>query len=204
MQHHRLKSSVVFCILLLSGTASANAADKNSRVCTAVQQFAVDVAKRMQAGTGAKEEFDMHGGLDAISKGMLNIINYVHTHRVNKGIAPARIGSLTLARCQNGAFGKLEYSDLPEEYDPDYQQENGFERYPDAFLPAEQSAPMETPAIDSTDDQDSVAANPACLQYRQRIRQLDEQMRTGYSSEAGDQLREQRRQYRELANKNCS
>lgn len=195
----------VLCALAFSANAGADSGNEGKEVCRAVQRFSVDVAERMRSGIGADREFDLHGGLDALSKPMLNIINYVHSHRVNGTIPPARIGALTLAKCENGSFGGLSYADLPEKYDPGYRKGEDGETAGNGGLPAvtpglQQGFGRENRNVDSGNGR----PDPHCEMYRQKIKEIDDRMRDGYTSEAGNSIREERRRYRQLVNEHCS
>lgn len=193
----------VSCVLIC-GTVTGGNAGESREVCRAVQRFAVDVAERMRSGVSADQEFDSHGGLDALSKPVLNIINYVHSHRVNRDVQPLRIGALTLAKCENGSFGGLSYADLPESYDPGYQGEDEEgETAGNAVSPAIPPGLRQDSGQNLNGSPDS-APDPRCELYRQQIKDIDDRMRRGYTSEAGDSIREERRHYRELINKHCS
>lgn len=193
----------VSCVLIC-GTGAGGSADESREVCRAVQRFAVDVAERMRSGISADQEFDSHGGLDALSKPALNIINYVHSHRVNGNVQPLRIGALTLAKCENGSFGGLSHADLPESYDPGYQRKNeDGETAGNEVLPAIPQGLLQEPG-QNLNSSPGGAPDARCEMYRQQIKDIDDRMRRGYTSEAGDSIREERRHYRELINKHCS
>lgn len=193
---------VIFCIPAFIGD-SAGMEERD--VCAAAQRFSVDVAGRMRSGVSADREFNANGGIDAISKGMLNIINHVHSYRINGDISAARIGSLTFAKCKNGAFGKLSYADLPEQYDPAYQQEYEAEAMPENAGRSIKAPDRHVPDPDSESlNPGNIGSTTNCEMYKQRVKEIDDEMRAGYSSTAGDSLREERKKYRELANKYCS
>jgi hypothetical protein len=190
--------TLIFCAL----APGVVGADESPDVCTAAQRFATDAAKRMRSGVGADQEFGSYGGVDAVSKPMLNIINYVHSHRVNKNLAPVRIGALTLAKCNNGSFGKLGYADLPEQYDPDYEKTGA-----DSQTAASGDSPAALPGGQqdvNAADADSAGSHINCEMYKRRIKEIDAQMRDGYTTGAGDSMRDERRKYRELIHKHCS
>ena len=56
------------------------------------------------------------GGVDALSRGTVNIIDYVHQLRRNDNISTARIRALSTAKCQAGGFGAVACVGLPPDY----------------------------------------------------------------------------------------
>lgn len=196
------KRLLAVCILFCG--SGSGASDEGGDVCRAAQRFAVDAAERMRSGVSANQEFDSHGGLDALSKPLLNIINYVHSHRVNANVQPARIGALTLAKCENGSFGALSYADLPEIYDPAYQRRNEDVEPDGHVLPAVPPDVRQGGGLENPGDPGNGAPDAQCRMYKQRIKEIDDRMRGGYSSETGESAREERRRYRELINRHCS
>ena len=84
----------------------------------------------MQAGSRSDELFDRYGGLDSLSKGSINIINYVYGYRSNGGVSAERIAALTQAKCRARALGEVSCESLPLSYtdsiggcDPEEEQD---------------------------------------------------------------------------------
>jgi hypothetical protein len=72
--------------------------------CIWPAEFAEDTAAKIQAGKTSQATMAECGGLDALSRGTVNIIDYVHQLRRNDNISTARIRALSKAKCQAGGF----------------------------------------------------------------------------------------------------
>lgn len=84
--------------------------------CIWPAEFAEDPAAKMQAGRNAQATMAEYGGANALSRGTVNIIDYVHQLRCNDNISTARIRALSTAKCQAGEFGAVACVDLPPDY----------------------------------------------------------------------------------------
>ncbi len=89
---------------------------KNAELCAIVNEFAVDMATRMLAGQTVEQEIASLGGNAQLSEGTLAIINDVYAYSRDSAVTATRIGSLTQAKCDNGAFGEIQKTHLPRDY----------------------------------------------------------------------------------------
>jgi hypothetical protein len=84
--------------------------------CIWPAQFAEDTARAMLGGADVHAAFGACGGVNAISKGSVNIIIYVHQFSRNENISAQRIRTLSTAKCRAGGFGTVACADLPPSY----------------------------------------------------------------------------------------
>ncbi len=159
--------------------------------CRWALAFASDVTRRMRSGLASEALFDSYGGIDSVSSGTINIINYVYRFRGNESVPEQRIFSLADSMCKAGSLGDVRCEALPYGQDPGKPCED---EDPDGVLdvsmaPA-QALPVAAPAtnqqqarIDESNDQ--------CKQViRDQIDAIDAQMRKGYDSAQGERYRE--------------
>lgn len=180
-----------------TGTSGGNAAD-----CTYANKFASWTARLMRGGSSSKDVFDRYGGIGALSKESLGVINYVYTFRTNDDVTVERIASLAAAKCRAGSFGTPSCEALPAAYTDGL---GGCDAEDDATEAG--TAPDFAPAapITSQPTQNSSATSAAraitptrsredveqCKKpYRDRIDAIDAQMRRGYTSEQGESYRQ--------------
>lgn len=174
--------------------------------CRWASQFANDVARRMRTGKDSASLFDLYGGVDSVSKGTVNIINYVYRFRSDESIAVERIASLAGNMCKAGSLGDVSCESLPYGQDPTGKRCNP----DDEEAASNGSTPLgsNTPTVQqvavsngssgsnrsSTDSADRSAQTEACKdRYRDQIDAIDAQMRNGYDSEQGEVYRERLR-----------
>ena len=178
--------------------------DRNSEPadCRMAYRFAYQTAQSMQDGATSSEIFDRYGGLDSVSKGTLNLTNFVYGYRASNSMSAQRVAGLAQSMCQSGSLRNVSCEELPitftddmggcdaEPPAPGNRPDDGYPRKPQIesnSMPA--GAMVESAARD---------ASPTCRQnLKDQIERLDEQMRRGYTSSQGDALRAQRRQLRE-------
>ncbi len=67
----------------VSGSGGSN----ESVDCSYANRFAFSAARLMQAGTRSDELFNRYGGIDSLSKGSINIINYVYGYRTSNDVS---------------------------------------------------------------------------------------------------------------------
>ena len=198
-------------------TARNATQDTESADCRHASKFAYRTARAMKNGTGSRDVFDHYGGVDAVSSGTINLINYVYTHRFNEGVSAERIAGLSEAKCQARSLGDVACESLPPSYteslggcdaeDLDSISEDASADRQPAEFTAEQVYPGAVGTDEPGQKEAEIRAETNSRQCRERyqaqIDQLDEQMRKGYTSAQGDAMREQRR---DLGNKkrNCA
>lgn len=81
--------------------------------CRIANNFARKTAMGMRTGQSSGEVFDSYGGVDAIPRTAIGVINYVYTHKENLATGPQRIAALSAARCSGGSYGPVECDDFP-------------------------------------------------------------------------------------------
>ena len=166
--------------------------------CSFAGRFAVTTARYMRAGSRSDEIFNRYGGLDALSKGSIGVINYVYSFRTNTDVTEERIGGLAQAKCRAGSFGEVscevlplsftegfggcDADDLAETQEPSIAMSDGVER------------PAASRATPREDDSRSDEITQRCKKrYRDQIDAIDAEMRRGYSSTQGEAYRERLR-----------
>lgn len=191
----------VQAVTLQSGSA-AEAVD-----CRFANRFAYETARSMKNGASSSEIFNRYGGLDSLSKGTINLINYVYSHRSNEGVSAQRIAGLTEAKCQARSLGDVACEDLPLSFTDandlcdveEEESESG--QAPADTPPGETQTEAAMPILNqpaSLGEADAGSNARECKEkYQEQIDKLDAQMRTGYSSAQGDAFREQRRSLRD-------
>jgi len=194
--------SQIPCPKQKSTTVRADVARTDEAVdCRWASQFANDVALRMRGGMASGEIFNAYGGVDSVSVGTVNIINYVFRFRGNASMPLERISSLAASMCKAGSLGDVRCESLPYGQDP-----SGESCDPDA---TNVEATPVTPIASTTDQtqftngnidpqaNSQASSNEAREQckksYRDQIDAIDAQMRGGYDSAQGDVYRERLR-----------
>lgn len=177
--------------------------------CRWALQFANDVAQRMRGGLPSAELFDSYGGIDSVSSGTVNIINYVYRFRNNDSVTLQRISSLAGTMCEAGSLGDVRCESLP------YGQDTSTNRCdPDAEVAgddcqgtacgeavaaqAQLHQPVSTAETERQNERDAQARDDKVQEqckksYRDQIDAIDAQMRQGYDSAEGERYRERLR-----------
>ena len=174
---------------------ATQAAAEKGPDCSFANRFAVSTAKLMRAGVKSDEVFDRYGGLDALSRSSLGVINYVFLFRTNNDVTVERIAGLADAKCSVGSFGDASCEELPQAFtdtiggcDGDLQDEAII-----AETRAETNLAARAPQ-QSANSGRSLEAIDACKQhYRDEIDEIDADMRRGYGSEQGEVYRQRLR-----------
>ena len=181
-------------------TTVATAVAKTDDVvdCRWAVKFANDVGRRMRSGLPSDAVFNFYGGVDSVSPGTINIINYVFRFRGNEAMPLERITSLAGSMCKAGSLGDVRCESLPygqdptgKRCDPDAQEELAEPQdavVSDAPRPA--GSGNEIARMAGSND----AASERCKKdYRDQIDAIDTQMRSGYDSAQGEVYRERLR-----------
>lgn len=175
-------------------------------VCHKVQRFAELLAEEMQSGTEAQTHIDRYGGLSAANKTTIAIVNDIHRYKVNKNIRPSRIAALIFNKCDNDAYGEISETDIPleDEKTPQTQQVS--------LNPEEWEAKTNLPASSTQSNQDfkkpqqptlEITQRIKCDKLKQEINRIDDRMRRGYTKKEGDQLQQERKDYRKRIQQEC-
>jgi len=191
--------SQVPCPQQESATVSTPVARTDTLVdCRWASKFANDVARRMRGGLEPDAAFKQYGGIDSVSSGTHNIINYVYRFRRDNSIAVERIASLASNMCKAGSLGDVRCESLPYGQDP-----SGKACDPDADDDFTGNAPVAdtttasnlvaTEAQDQSNNgsRDAVAGREACRDsFRDQIDAIDAEMRSGYDLAQSERYRE--------------
>jgi len=168
--------------------------------CRWASAFAGDVTRRMRGGMASDVLFDSYGGIDSVSPGTINIINYVYRFRGDEAIPEQRISSLAGSMCKAGSLGDVSCEALPYGQHPDGRCdaeniENGLaeddDNRPQDGL--QQAAPAAAVDLQGSNQQQARAdgASAQCKKgIRDQIDAIDAQMREGYDSAQGERYRE--------------
>lgn len=81
--------------------------------CRIANNFARRTATEMRAGQSSGDVFAAYGGIDAMPRTSVGIVNYVYTHRQNTDTSTNRITALSAARCSGGSYGSVSCDDFP-------------------------------------------------------------------------------------------
>ncbi|MDX1515954.1 MAG: DUF4124 domain-containing protein [Woeseiaceae bacterium] len=183
--------------------SSASSRARESTGCGAASEFATTVAGAMRRGTSSADVMNRYGGVDSLSGGAINIINYVYSFRHNSDILPERIAALAQNKCRARSFGDLRCGDLP----PAWAESS------DACKTDEDESGDAAAAVTASTDRErrpqpalaasaaSAAADDARTACQAAIdREVDsinDSMRGGYTSLQGEQYRQRLRDLRQ-------
>lgn len=181
-----------------------------STACRYANRFALETARGMKQGTRSDEIFDQYGGLDSLSKGTIGIINYVYRFRTSEDVSAERIAALTETSCKAESLGDVSCEKLPIAFTDTLGGCGNDElaEAPDQSAPAQATtapgaglvAVPDDAAVSKTAAEPTLAPEDARIQcierYREQMDNINEQMRSGYSSEQGDAFRERLRELR--------
>ena len=92
---------------------SVSSANKTQYDCRIANNFARRTAMGMRSGLSSGDIFDSYGGIDAIPRTAIGVINYVYSHKDNVNTGPQRIAALSAARCSSGSYGDVGCDDFP-------------------------------------------------------------------------------------------
>lgn len=176
--------------------------------CGYANKFAFATARTMQGGVPASEIFRTYGGLDALSKGSLGVINYVYSFRTADDVSAERIAGLAEAKCEARSFGDVTCETLPRAFVESIggcDDEEGNMGVPAAAATVGSAGGQQTIAPSSGRGHRVTTTAPAnsngnkelteqCKKrYRDQIDAIDAEMRRGYTSEKGEVYRERLR-----------
>ena len=173
----------------------AQAAADEGLDCGFANRFAVSTARLMRAGVKSDEVFDRYGGLDALSRSSIGVINYVFSFRTNDDVTVERIAELSDAKCRVGSFGDANCEALPLSFTEGIGGCDG-EGEVQETLAAESGdsqpfAPAPTRSFASGRSDEEIQT---CKKhYRDAIDEIDAEMRQGYGSEQGEVYRQRLR-----------
>jgi len=91
----------------------ATSSQSKSYDCRIANNFARRTAIDMRLGMSPDAAFSQYGGLDAIPRTSIGVINYVYTYKNNSDVDTQRIAALSAARCGGGAYGRVSCDDFP-------------------------------------------------------------------------------------------
>ena len=178
---------------------ATQAAAEKGPDCSFANRFAVSTARLMRAGVKSDEVFDRYGGLDALSRSSIGVINYVFSFRTNEDVTVERIAELSDAKCRVGSFGEANCEALPLSFTEGIGGCDG-EGEVQEILAEE---PGDTQHFASTQTRSFASGRSdeeiqTCKKhYRDSIDEIDAEMRKGYGSEQGEVYRQRLRQLTE-------
>ncbi|MGA8204205.1 MAG: DUF4124 domain-containing protein [Woeseiaceae bacterium] len=162
--------------------------------CDYANRFAFETGRLMRAGLRLDELFNRYGGVDALSRPALGVINYVYSFRTNDDVSVERIASLAETKCRARVFGQVACAALPTAFTDNI---GGCDGAAGSTAPASitGTAPSPAPALENAREQAAEAlgeeAVTECKQaYRDQIDAIDVEMRSGYSAEEGERYKE--------------
>lgn len=170
--------------------------------CRHANRFALETARQMRGGMYSSDLFDKYGGIDALSKGSINLINFVYRYQANTTVSTERIAGFATTMCESGSLAGVGCAELPVSFtdsfggcaaDIEAVAADTPVNVPQQTPPSQATAPAPVRAADPNDTRSSDCRR----QYMQKIDALDARMRSGYSSAEGERFREQRRQLRQ-------
>ena len=189
-------------------TVKTSAGDTSELNCSYANKFAFATARTMQGGVPSAEIFNRYGGLDALSKGSIGVINYVYSFRTNDEVSAERIAGLSQAKCKARSFGDVTCDALPPSFTETLGGCNveGVEEISEertAKVAATMSSLNERTSGEATNARaaqrpvtattDKEAVERCKKKYRDQIDAIDAQMRSGYTSEQGEAYRQRLR-----------
>jgi len=167
-------------------TTVRSAVPKNRAVvdCRWASTFAGDVTRHMRSGLESQALFESYGGIDSVSPGTINIINYVYRFRGNESVPEQRISSLAGSMCEAGLLGDVRCEVLPYGQDPGGRCDA--ENIENGLTGDDENRPP-----DDLQQARINGFNEQCKQgIRDQIDAIDAQMREGYDSAQGERYRE--------------
>lgn len=163
--------------------------------CSFADRFAVSTARLMRAGVTSNEVFDRYGGLDALSRSSIGVINYVFSFRTSDDVTVERIAELAGAKCKVGSFGDARCETLPLSFTDGIGGCDGKGEGQET-LAAESGNPRPSaamPARSTVSGRSDEEIQTCKKHYRDLIDEIDAEMRRGYGSEQGEVYRQRLR-----------
>lgn len=163
--------------------------------CAVANRFAASTARLMRAGVKSDEVFDRYGGLDALSRSSIGVINYVYSFRTNDDVTVERIAELSDAKCQVGSFGDAKCETLPLSFTEGIGGCDGEGEVQEIFAaePGDPQPVVSTPTRSTASGRSDEEIQTCKKHYRDSIDEIDAEMRRGYSSDQGEAYRQRLR-----------
>ena len=163
--------------------------------CSFANRFAVSTARLMRAGVKSGEVFDRYGGLDALSRTSIGVINYVFSFRTNNDVTVERIAGLADAKCRVGSFGDANCEALPLSFTEGIGGCDGEGEVQEILAegpgnPQRSAATTTRSTVRGRSDEEIQTCKK---HYRDSIDEIDAEMRGGYGSEQGEVYRQRLR-----------
>ncbi len=186
--------------------AAAPAAEPDEQLdCSHAHTFAFETARSMQSGVTSAEIFQAYGGVDALSKGAIGIVNYVFSFRSTDQVSAERVAALTEVRCQARVLGDVRCETLPRQFtkrfggcDAGKEDDAVQAAYSVQNGGLMENAVATNPAAAGSSRTSAAAVDKEAVEqckkrYRDQIDAIDAEMRRGYTSERGEIYRERLR-----------
>lgn len=182
-------------------SSTSNSANVDCRIAN---NFARRTATVMRAGQSSGDVFDSYGGVDAMPRTSVGIVNYVFSHKGNVETGAQRIASLSAARCSAGAYGPVSCDDFPYNF---VAELGGCEQAALSMVSRQMSGASNGAQANSNVNAQANTANTQALGARTmaadssenckqavqaQVSSLLEQMRTSQTAETQERLNEQR------------
>lgn len=173
--------------------------------CWYANKFALATAQDMQNGVASDQLFDKYGGLNALSKGTIGLINYVYSHRSNDAVSAQRVAGLATARCEARALGDVSCEALPMDFTEKFggcgearPEEPVAIQQATQFRSVQRQRPVASSVAGGgkSHEREEERAEKCRAKYQRQLDQIDSEMRAGYSSRQGEIYRERRRSLR--------
>ena len=175
-------------------TEATEETGKPAPQCDYANRFAFETGRLMRAGLRLDELFNRYGGVDALSRPAMGVINYVYSLRTDDDVSVDRIASLAEAKCRARAFGEVACATLPTAFTDNI---GGCGGDAGSTAPASTTGTSSSPAPALENAREKAAealgeeAVTECKQaYRDQIDAIDAEMRRGYSAEEGERYKE--------------
>jgi len=183
---------------------STNTSAKENLDCRIANNFARDTAGLMRRGVTSGELFSQYGGIDAMPRTSIGVVNYVYTHKNNPDISEQRIAALSAARCEGNAYGPVDCDDFPYSFVAD---RGGCEAAaksllgPAALMAKDKAATTDTNntnvetnhALGAKTLNDGLGSSEDCKKGVQaQLDALFAKMRSGQSAQGMDELKSER------------
>ena len=201
--------------VMKTGSSSSD----ESADCEHARRFALNTAQQMKSGAGSITIFDSYGGLGALSKGSVGLISYVYQFRTNDDISAERVSALATAKCRARAFGDVSCEQLPASFtnrlggcdkDEDDDGHSSIDAGDSDGMGAQamqlqgagsnqtnNSSQGANASLSARNREDKAIEEEKRLQCRAKIKSqiasIDAKMRSGYTSQQGESLRNARR-----------
>lgn len=170
--------------------------------CRIANNFARKTALTMRSGQSSGDLFLSYGGIDAIPRTAIGVINYVYTHIGNIDTKASRVAALSAARCSAGSYGPVDCDDFPYDF---IAELGGCEMAKKSMLShsksttpvdsnlTEQNASTQAMGVRTSADA-GISSDDCKSSVQTQLNELFTQMREGQSANSQSMLQAQKKQ----------